>query len=446
MRSLAKQFGGIYMMTIMGKNVFVVANIDLAWEALVRKGNIFAGRPTSFVIHTLNKGEQSLILGDFGPQWKLLRKVLHSALRMFGSGIESLEEKVQQEVDELCYQLGESQGIPFDPKHLVHVGSMNVICSCLFEGRYAQGDTYLEELFEMADETMYLSGVSDLLEILPFMKFLPLDINKRIKRNIYLREKLISSKFQERKETYREETIRDLTDALIKSLNDAEMEDAKAKGLLNEQCLKNALADVLVAGSDTGASFLTWSFLYLAAFPEVQAKVHQELDNVIGQDRPIRFKDRGSLPYLEATITEILRHSSFAYVAVPHVVLNNTMLGNYEVPENSQLVVDLRAIHHDPNYWQDPESFDPKRFLDEDGNFVCPATFSFLPFGAGPRGCFGQTLAKIEMFLFLAQVLRQFSLEWPPGSSQPDLEAPVEDIVRGVLLPKPYKLCVTRRA
>ena len=445
MRSLAKQFGGIYMITIMGKNVFVVANIDLAWEALVRKGNIFAGRPISYVMRSLYQGEQGLILGDFGPQWKLLRKVSHSALRMFGSGIESLEEKVQREADELCFQFSESRGVPFDPKHLVHVSTMNVICSCLFGDRYPQGDTYLEELMEMVEGTVYLLSSASLLEIFPFMKFLPLDIHKHIKRNAHLRDTLISSKFQERKDTYKEGTIRDLTDALIKSLNDAEMEDTKAKGLLNEQCLKNTLADVVIAGSETSASFLMWSLLYLAAFPEVQSKIHQQLDDVIGNDQPIRFKDRDSLPYLEATIAEVFRHSSYVYVTAPHLVRSNTTLGNYDIPENSQVLIDLRAIHHDPNYWRDPESFDPTRFLDEDGKFVCPATFSFLPFGAGPRGCLGQMLAKIEIFVFLAQLLRQFSLELPPGSSQPDLEAPVEDIVRGDLVPNPYKLCVTKR-
>ena len=186
-------------------------------------------------------------------------------------------------------------------------------------------------------------------------------------------------------------------------------------------------------------------FLYLASFPEVQAKIHQQLDDVIGRDRQPRFKDGSSLPYLEATIAEIIRHCSFAYVAVPHRVLSSTTVGEYEIPENSQVIFDLSVIRHDPNHWQYPDSFDPMRFLGEDGSFIYPATFSFLPFGAGPRGCLGQTLAKIEIFLFLAHLLQQFSIELPPGSSEPDLEPLVEPIVRGLLIPSPYKLCVTRR-
>lgn len=142
---------------------------------------------------------------------------------------------------------------------------------------------------------------------------------------------------------------------------------------------------------------------------------------------------------------EIMRHSSFVYETIPHQVRSDTTLGGYEIPENSEVLFDLRAIHHDPSHWRDPDSFDPTRFLDEEGSFICPATLSFLPFGGGPRGCLGQTLAKIEMFLSLTRVLQQFRLELPPGSSQPDLEAPVEAMPRGTLLPSPYKLCVAER-
>ena len=98
-------------------------------------------------------------------------------------------------------------------------------------------------------------GSANLLEIFPFMKFLPLDIHKRIKYYIELSEKLFSSKFQERKQTYKDGTIRNITDALIKALKDAENEDSKAKGVLTEQCLKNSLTDLVIAGADSTSEF-----------------------------------------------------------------------------------------------------------------------------------------------------------------------------------------------
>ena len=103
--------------------------------------------------------------------------------------------------------------------------------------------------------------------------------------------------------------FRDITDARIKALHNVNKEDSNTKGMLSDQCLKNAIIYLLGASMDTTSSFLTWSFLYLAAFPEVQVKIHQHLDDVIGRDCKIRFQDSSSLPYLEATLSEIMRRT-----------------------------------------------------------------------------------------------------------------------------------------
>ena len=446
MAAWAKQYGRIYMLTVLGKKVFIVTDIELAREALLRQGSVFAGRPTSYVMSCWYEFQPGLAFEDYGATWKLLRKLSHSALRMFGSGIENLENKVYREVDELCFQLDQTQGVPLDLRKLISIAVSNVIFSCLFSCRYAKDDKHFKECTDLVDGIMHLAGAADLLETFPIMKFLPGEIHSRIKNTTFLKKKLLTSKLQERKETYKEGVIRDITDALIKALHDVHKEDSKTKGILNEQCLKNAIGDLFVAGSDTTAVFLTWSFLYLAAFPEVQARIQQELDDVIGPDCKIRFKDKSSLPYFEATIAEIMRHGSFNYFSLPRKVRGDTTLGNYDIPEDSQVIVDIRSIHHNPKHWRDPDSFDPTRFLHpEDNSFICPASFSFLPFGGGLRGCLGQTLARIEIFLFLGQVLQQFNLSLPPGSSKADLEAPVEPIIRAILAPKPFQLCVTKR-
>lgn len=166
---------------------------------------------------------------------------------------------------------------------------------------------------------------------------------------------------------------------MLKAHNVAELEDSKNKGLLDEDYLINTIVDLATAGTDTSASFLIWSFLYMAVFPEVQAKVHQEIENVIGRETKPRYEDRSNLPYLEATINEILRHSSIINATAPHKVLSDTTIGKYEIPQNSAVIFDLRAIHYKQNHWRDPETFDPTRFLDEDGGFICHPLSAFFP-------------------------------------------------------------------
>ena len=444
MKALVAKYGDIYAMNFMGQQVFFVNSIELAWDVLIRKGNIFAGRTESYVTHALNREAEAIISGDFGPRWKLLRKVAHSALRMYGTGIKNLEQKVVREVEEVCDHLRGLRGVPFRPSEVISFAAMNMICFTLFGMRYNAGHEDINDFRILIDEILHLFGSSALLEVFPFMKYLPLDIHKRIKHCHRLTDKLLVPQFQEHMKTYQEGSIRDITDALIKALKDAESEDSKVKELLNENHLIMTLWDLFSAGTDTTSSCLTWILLYLATFPEVQRKVQQELKDGIGSQQPV-FHDRKSLPYLEATITEVMRHSSFVYESLPHRVRSSTTLGNYEIPESSQVIIDFRAIHHDPRHWNKPDCFDPTRFLDADGNHVCPASFSFLPFGAGPRGCLGQTLAKIEIFLFMARLLQQFEFVFPPGSSQPDLEPFVGPIQRGILSPKPFELCVVAR-
>ncbi|PFX13863.1 Steroid 17-alpha-hydroxylase/17,20 lyase [Stylophora pistillata] len=410
MRKFARQYGEIYMMTVMGQKIFVVTDIELAWDALIRKGNIFAGRPKLFIYEALQPKGGAIVFGDYGPRWKLLRKITHSALRMFGSGVQNLEEKVQREVCEMCGYFRELQGFPFYPKKRLALGVTNVIFSCLFDTHFSTEDEHLEEFQRLNEECMRLLGTGALLEVFPFMKYLPLSIHKRLKSCYDLKEKLLWPFFQEHKHTYKEGVIRDITDALITAKHQAEMEDSRVRGMLNENLIMETLGDLAVAGTDTTTEFLTWSLLYLASYPDIQTKIHQQLDDVIGRDRLPCFQDRSSLPYLEATISEIIRHSSFTNVSVPHRVRSNTTLGNHDIPENSLVFVDLRAIHHDPKHWKEPDAFDPTRFLDVE-----------------------------------AGLLQRFKFEFPPDSSQPDLEPPVDPIPRAVLTASPYKLSVTER-
>lgn len=121
----------------------------------------------------------------------------------------------------------------------------------------------------------------------------------------------------------------------IDTLSSKQKMRSKTKGTLDDTYLKNTLVDLIIAGGDTVMSFPTWSFLYLAVFSEVQAQVHKENDDVIGWDHALLFKDRSSLPYLEATTMEIMRHSSFVYETIPHRMRSDTTLGGYEIPENS---------------------------------------------------------------------------------------------------------------
>ncbi|XP_068612142.1 steroid 17-alpha-hydroxylase/17,20 lyase-like, partial [Brachionichthys hirsutus] len=173
---------------------------------------------------------------------------------------------------------------------------------------------------------------------------------------------------------------------------------------------------------------------------QIQERVQAELDEQVGGERPVGVSDRGRLPYLDCVINEGLRIRPVSPVLIPHVAVSNSSIGGCAVRRGTRVLVNMWSIHHDPRHWDKPDLFSPDRFLDDHGERVIPAYF--LPFGAGPRVCVGESLARMELFLFVASLLQRISFKLPAGEPPPNLQGRV-----GVVLqPLPYQVAVSPRA
>ncbi|XP_061692190.1 steroid 17-alpha-hydroxylase/17,20 lyase isoform X5 [Syngnathoides biaculeatus] len=155
---------------------------------------------------------------------------------------------------------------------------------------------------------------------------------------------------------------------------------------------------------------------------KVQKRIQEEIDSRLGGEQTPLLKDRGSLPYLEATIREVLRIRPVSPLLIPHVALKDTSLGNCKVRKGTRVIVNLWSLHHDEKEWKNPDLFDPGRFLNSEGTGLINPSSSYLPFGAGVRVCLGEALAKMELFIFLSWILQRFTFSTPPGQPPPDLE------------------------
>ncbi|XP_046571309.1 cytochrome P450 2J1-like [Haliotis rubra] len=114
-------------------------------------------------------------------------------------------------------------------------------------------------------------------------------------------------------------------------------------------------------GHVTTDSVLT--LLYLAAYPEVQAKLHAEVDRVLGERRVPMLSERHKLPYTEAVLYESMRKGAVAPLGLPHSTTCDTTVAGYEIPKGTIVLANIFAIHHDPRHWKEPEVFNPERFL-----------------------------------------------------------------------------------
>lgn len=168
-----------------------------------------------------------------------------------------------------------------------------------------------------------------------------------------------------------------------------------------------ALEDLL-GGSSAIGNVMLRVLAMVAQNPEVQTKLQEEADQVVGKDGACSIDHRSYMPYTEATITEVLRHTSSPIV--PHVANEETTLGGFSVQKGTVVFLNNYALNMSTDYWQEPEAFQPERFL-KNGAFSRPA--HFLPFSTGKRACVGSKILMHVCFVTLVNIMQKYTVTIP---------------------------------
>ena len=146
------------------------------------------------------------------------------------------------------------------------------------------------------------------------------------------------------------------------------------------------------------------------------------------------LSDRVDMPYVDATIHELLRQSNVVPTALPHDVRESTTLKSYKIPRHCLVFVNLYSLHMNEDHWENPKEFRPERWIGKDGKII--KKDAFLPFSTGPRICPGESLAKNELFIFFCTLLQRFTFRADDQSELPSLEG----IVGLTLYPAHYQV------
>jgi cytochrome P450 len=189
--------------------------------------------------------------------------------------------------------------------------------------------------------------------------------------------------------------------------------------------VRDEVASIFLAGHETTAITLAWAFYMLDRHPEAEARVHGEVDRVLGDREPV-MGDMERLVYCRAVIDETLRLYPPVHVFSRQAIAADEVCG-HRVPKGSFVVVASWLLHRHKLFWQDPGEFRPERFLPENADKI--DRFAYIPFGTGPRVCLGKHLGILEATLLFAMTARGFRLRLRPG-------APVEPLGRMTLRPR----------
>ncbi|XP_022128196.2 probable cytochrome P450 304a1 [Pieris rapae] len=212
-------------------------------------------------------------------------------------------------------------------------------------------------------------------------------------------------------ETYEDTHERHFFDAYIKKMKQEIAENQRTT--YSAEQLQLICTDYTFPTASATEMTLTLLLERILIQPELQDKIHEELDSVVGRDRMPTLDDRQNLPFTEACIREILRFETLVPLGVPHRAMKDTTLGGYNIPEGTSVAVNLVTLHMDEKIWGDPQNFRPERFI-VDGKLQVSLDKS-LPFGAGRRLCAGETYARHSMFLIFAAFMQAFQVSTADG-------------------------------
>ena len=180
---------------------------------------------------------------------------------------------------------------------------------------------------------------------------------------------------------------------------------------MNDEQLRDEVLTLILAGHETTATALSWIWYLLSQHPEVEAKLHAELDEVLGGRTPA-MSDLNHLTYTGMVVDEAMRLYPPVW-AVGRAAIDDDEIMGYRIPKGSNLLLSQWFAHRHPSFWENPARFDPERFSAERSEGR--PRYAFFPFGGGPRMCIGNIFALTEAQLVLAAVAQRYRLRMVPG-------------------------------
>ncbi|XP_072046686.1 cytochrome P450 2J6-like [Amphiura filiformis] len=432
---MAKKYGEVFSLKIGTKLMVVVNGCGSIKEAF--KNQHMNDRPESDI---LKETEFDEAIGNAsGKLWKYQRTFILSAFRTFGVGRSRFEGNIIKEAETLVDEIRAKKDTPFDPHVLVGNCISNIICSVVFGKRYDHSDPEFKRLALALSTLAADVGSGASLVFLPFAKYIFPRQYKNAISDYSVVKQVLQRHADDHQRNFDQNNIKDIIDVFLSEIDLVKKENDDRLRYINLKTLTSSAIFLFFSGSETSVTTLRWTLLYMMTYPEIQAKVQQEIDAVTGRMRMPQWADRLSLPFTEAVLMEIQRIRTVVPLGIPHVASADTKLAGYDIPEGSFIVSNIWALHNDPDVWAEPEQFKPERFLDEDGKLRHRE--EFMTFSTGHRVCLGENLAKMEIFLFFTYILHSFTLGKPSEMKAPSMEG-----ISGVTFsPRSYELIAKNR-
>jgi cytochrome P450 len=400
---MARQYGDLASFCLGPYRVYVVNHPDYVHQVLVTQAKCFRKLPRVMRVLSQTDGNGLVISeGDFWlRQRRLAQPAFHAhALDRYAPAlVTSTRRLLDQWPDGAEIEIAQAMG------HLI----LEILSRTLFDVELASDQVAAAcEAISTLSEVL----VQEMGQPLRLPGWLSLPGLRRKRQAIRLLDNLLGGLIRERRAAGPGHG--DLLSRLLWHRDAGDI----GRALTDRQARDEAMT-LLHAGLETTAAGLAWVWYLVAKHPEVEARLVQEVDAILGE-RPATSQDVPLLCYTGMVVKESLRLYVPTWILFPRQALREVEVGGYVFPRGSWVIIFPYALHRDPRWFAEPERFDPERFAPGRWERVPPC--AYLPFGAGPHLCLGRTFALTAMTLIVATVLQQFRLGLARGQGDPEAE------------------------
>ncbi|KAF8958865.1 cytochrome P450 [Flammula alnicola] len=413
----AKKFGSLYSLWLGNQLFVIISDPHVVKDLMVTNGAVFSSRKEMYLKSQIIFAGRGITATPYNDRWRKHRRL--ATIWLNKPAVEDYTSVLDYEATVLVQELyrhGKGGLLPINPQPHAGRCSLNNMLTITFGTRTESiQHPLVGRALRLSRDFMNCTGpVSNLMDFVPILQKLPHYMKTRGKK---LHAELVSTyggmiiEIDERMK--RGENV---PDCLVKTLLQSREEEE-----LDHLDMSILCAAFMIGGVETTASIMQWFSALIPAYPEIQAKAHEELDRIVGRDRLPTVEDEKNLPYIHAIIKEVERCHNPFWLGTPHVNSQDFTYRGHFIPKDTVLVLNTYTMHHDPQRHPDPHKFNPDRYIDdptlssESANLANPMERDHWMFGVGRRICPGMWVAEREVFLVISRMLWSFKMEEIPG-------------------------------
>ncbi|HEX8202777.1 MAG TPA: cytochrome P450 [Isosphaeraceae bacterium] len=390
----ARAYGDVVAIRLGPARIWVLNHPDLVEEVLVHQNRRFIKH---FALRAATPSLGRGLLTSEGDFWRRQRRLAQPAFqrdRVAAYGrvmVEYTERMLATWAD------GQARDVQADMMRL----TLEIVTKTLFDADIAAESAGIAS----AMETLMASFTDRVSRLVPLPTWLPVPANVRFREAMRRVETILFGIIAQRRRSGEDHGD------LLSMLLHAQDTEGDGRGMTDRQ-LRDEAVTLFMAGHETTANTLAWIWLLLARHPEAEARLHAELDAVLGGRAPT-VADLPRLPYTDWVVTEALRVLPTVWL-LGREAIEPTVIGGYRVPKGTTLWMSQWVLHRDARWFTEPESFRPERWADGLAKRI--PRYAYFPFGGGPRVCIGNHFAQMEAVLLLATIARRYRVRVPEGA------------------------------